>query len=371
MASPRRCETHILPRRKKNTQPERLKKKNWYCYIQVVIVRFRLRQDHGGIFTALWNRMPVGRSLWSASASLPIPDGSATWPTCQRTTRVHSSVEHSRYYLLCLSISRLIFFCMNSSLACADILIPPPNPPPTYLSQRTHQKLVQSFPLPLLPFPHPALITKDTVIIAGGSEGQKEGTRLQKHKPRQMNVYPHKWALAHNYEARQRHLVNSSDGFDGLRVYFPLSATCCCVCERSWLRRWTDWGGILCVAAGSRGSALQSLPSHHILKSFSSQVLGKALLIHAVLSGQSWHMWGEQLCGLASLTLFCSSAWMLLKRKKKKTVFIPFSVSPSQSSVLLQDFCIFGSRLKHCFINPLEFWSKQLFFFLLILILSV
>lgn len=263
--------------------------------------------------------MPVGRSLRSASASLPIPDGSATWPTCQRTTRVHLSVEHSRYYLLCLSVSRFIFFRMNSSLACADILIPPPNPPPppTYLSQRTHQKLVQSFPLPLLPFPHPTLITKDMVIIAGGSEGQKEGTCLQntnrgKHH---LNVYPHKWALGHNYEACYWHLVNSSDGFDGLRVYFPLSATCC-VCKRSWLHRWTDWGGILCVAAGSRGSALQSLPSHHILKSFSSQVLGKALLIHAVLSGQSWHMCGEQLCGLASLTLFCSPASMLLKKEK-------------------------------------------------------
>lgn len=63
-------------------------------------------------------------------------------------------------FALFLPISCLIFFCMNSSLACSDILIPQPNLPhpnhththTTYLSPRTHQKLVQSF-LPSHYFP--------------------------------------------------------------------------------------------------------------------------------------------------------------------------------------------------------------------------
>lgn len=54
------------------------------------------------------------------------------------------------------------------------------------------------------------------------------------------------------------------------------------------------------------GSTLQSLPSYRILKKAFHPRCSEALLIHVVLSGQSWHVCDEQLCGLASLTLFCS-----------------------------------------------------------------
>lgn len=82
--------------------------------------------------------------------------------------------------------SRAFLSRMGSSLASADILIPPSNPPNIlYLSLRTHQKLVQRFPPPAASL-FPALITRDTLLIAEGNEGQREDgphRRLLKKAP--------------------------------------------------------------------------------------------------------------------------------------------------------------------------------------------
>lgn len=187
-----------------------------------------------------------------------------------------------------------------------------------------------------------------------GQRRAKGGHMFAKHK-HHLNVCPHKWASGHNYEARYRHLVDSSDGCDGLSASLPLSL----LFLRPFLaapadrlrgdivrRSWVTWG------------LIAKSPFSSYIKKLFIPGAQKALLIHAVLSGQSWHMWDEQLCGLASLTLFCC---LLECRLKKKDCFHSFlSVQLSQSSVL-KNFCIFGSSLKPCFINPLESWSKQLF----------
>lgn len=98
----------------------------------------------------------------------------------------------SHYYLLCLSISGLIFFCMNSSLACADILIPPPNPPQHIYLRELIKSLSSHFPSHCVPsyFPFSSLITKDMVIIAGGGKGQKEVNVFAKYKPRSSACLP-------------------------------------------------------------------------------------------------------------------------------------------------------------------------------------
>lgn len=210
--------------------------------------------------------------------------------------------------------------------------------PPTYLSLRTHQKLVQSVPLPLLrcllsspPPPH-SLITKDMVIIAEGGEGQREGTCLQTCR-----------AQSRTTSGCSRSVIDTSDWQQAcliLRVSLRLRASLARPGRQTW-------GEILCAAAGSRGSTLQSLPSHHILRSFSSQVLRSFLLIHTVLSGRkAGTREMSSFVGLASLTLFSVA---LLRVPGTNDCCRPCLAEPAP---------FFFSHL-HCFVHPPEFWSKQ------------
>lgn len=92
--------------------------------------------------------------------SLPVPDGSAAGPTCQKTTRAHLCVE-LLVIIICSVPPYLLFnfFLHEQQLSMlwhfnSTAKSPPPQPHThtTYLSPRTHQKLVQSF-LPSHYFP--------------------------------------------------------------------------------------------------------------------------------------------------------------------------------------------------------------------------
>lgn len=154
---------------------------------------------------------------------LPIPDGSATWPTCQRTARVHLSVD-----LLIIICSLPLYLLFNFFLHEQQLSMhwhfnsTTKSPQHIYLRELI-KSLSGGFPSHCFPafFPSlsPSLITKDMVIIAGGGKGQKEGTCLQTWTnmsstnwgTRHLNVYPVKWASGHNSEVRYWHLVNSSE----------------------------------------------------------------------------------------------------------------------------------------------------------------
>lgn len=215
---------------------------------------------------------------------------------------------------------------MNSSLACTDILIPPPNPPQHIYLRELIKSLSSHFPSRCSSSSPSRFNKQGHRNNCRGQRRAKGGHMFAKHK-HHLNVCPHKWASGHNYEARYRHLVDSSDGCDGLSASLPLSL----LFLRPFLaapadrlrgdivrRSWVTWG------------LIAKSPFSSYIKKLFIPGAQKALLIHAVLSGQSWHMWDEQLCGLASLTLFCC---LLECRLKKKTVFIPFYLSNWASRV--------------------------------------
>ncbi len=143
---------------------------------------------------------------------LPIPDGSATWPTCQRTTRVHLSVE--LLIIICSLPPYLLFnfFLHEQQLSMRWHFNSTTKSPQHIYLRELIKSLSSRFPSHCFPayFPFPSLITKDMVIIAGGGKGQKEGTCLQSTNrgKRHLNVYPDKWALGHNSEVCHWHLVN-------------------------------------------------------------------------------------------------------------------------------------------------------------------
>lgn len=128
--------------------------------------------------------------------------------------------------------------------------------PPTYLSQRTHQKLVQSFPLPLRPFLLPFLLFNNQGHghNCRGRQRAKGGERVCKVQTEVICMFtPLKWTPGLNSEVCYWHLVNSSELPRLILTvrsayFFPPSASCC-VYRRSWLCQWTDWGGILCVCS--------------------------------------------------------------------------------------------------------------------------
>lgn len=98
-----------------------------------------------------------------------------------RPPPVHSYVVLVTICTFSPSLSLSLFFCMNSSLACADILIPPPNPPNIFIGvNSSNTRAVLLFPLPPLPAPFPfaPLIAEVMVIIARQSKGQKDDARL-------------------------------------------------------------------------------------------------------------------------------------------------------------------------------------------------
>lgn len=115
----------------------------------------------------------------------------------------------------------------------------------------------------------------------------------------------------------------------------------------------------MCVAAGSRGSTLQSLPSHHILKSFSSQVLGSFTNSCCFIRAKLAHVRRTALW----ISIFNTILFACLNAGKNDCFHSFLCLSNQASGV--QNFSMFGlgSRVEHCFINPLEFWSKQLLFF--------
>lgn len=122
-------------------------------------------------------------------------------------------------------------------------------------------------------------------------------------------------------------------------------------------------GGILCVAAGSRGTTLQSLPSHHILKSFSSQVLGSFTNSCCFIRAKLAHVrWTALWISIFNTVLFdCLNAG-----KKKRDCFHSFLCLSNQASQVcckILTILGLGSRVEHCFIHPLWILVKTTFLF--------
>lgn len=232
--------------------------------------------------------MPAGRSRRGTSVSAHTSAACQSLMDQQHDQHARGPPEStclrssSLLFALPLSISRLIFFCMNSSLACADILIPPPNPPPTYLSQRTHQKLVQSFPLPLRPclLPFPLFNNRGHGHNCGGRQrAKRRRTCLRSTNRGHLHVYPplsgRRDLILSSVIDTLLTQVSRRVRFRQFRVrIFPLRARVAVSTGALGSAGGQTEGGYCAFAARSRGSTLQSLPSHHILKSFSSQVLG-------------------------------------------------------------------------------------------------
>lgn len=189
---------------------------------------------------------------------LPIPDGSATWLTCQRTTRVHLSTE--LLISICCVPSYLLFnffFLHEQQLSMLwHFNSTTKSPPNIFISENSSKACPVSSPptASLLTPLSPPLITKDMVIIAGGGKGQKEGACLQTRAnmssinrgKRHVNFHPDKWVLGCNFEVCHQHLVDWSVGrhvwFWQFGCTFPFSVSCR-VYKHSWLHRWTDWDG--------------------------------------------------------------------------------------------------------------------------------
>lgn len=76
-----------------------------------------------------------------------------------------------------------LFFCMNSSLACTDILIPPPNPPQHIYLRELIKSWSSHFPSHCSPRPH--FNNQGHSNNCRGQGRAKGGHIFAKHKPRQ------------------------------------------------------------------------------------------------------------------------------------------------------------------------------------------
>lgn len=136
---------HILPRRQEGARTQAGRCSGKLLVLQTGCHR---RSHHGptaALFAALGRRVSEGPTMRAAGVPSVVREEHRSPPLVY----AGSSPPFSFIYPPTPALS----LCMSSGLACADILIPPPNPPTvTYLSERTHQKLVRSFPFPPLPF---------------------------------------------------------------------------------------------------------------------------------------------------------------------------------------------------------------------------
>lgn len=131
--------------------------------------------------------------------SLPVPDGSAAGPTCQKTTRAHLCVE-LLVIIICSVPPYLMFnfFLHEQQLSMlwhfnSTAKSPPPQPHTHTHTQHIYlleliKSLSSLFSPPTTSHPtslSPFLITKDTVIIAGwgggGGRGQKRRAHVCRH----------------------------------------------------------------------------------------------------------------------------------------------------------------------------------------------
>lgn len=186
---------------------------------------------------------------------------------------------------------------------------------------------------------------------------------------RHPNVYPHKWMPGCNSEVRYWHLINSSEPARlilpaWMLIFFLPFAPVVSVVSIKVLGSagGQTERGILCVAAGSRGTTLQCLPSHHILKSFSSQVLGSftnsCCFIRAKLAHVRWTaLW---------ISIFNTVLFDCLNAGKKNDCFHSFLCLSNQASQVcckILTILGLGSRVEHCFIHPLWILVKTTFLF--------
>lgn len=256
----------------------------------------------------------------------------------------------SNFYLLSLSPVWVVFFffplfCMNSSLACSDILIPPPNlslsPPQHIYLWELIKSLSSQFPSHCFaayfpPPPPPTLFNNQG--HGNNCRGRWRAKGGDVFADMSSTKSHHIWMFALCY----RHLRLTTGVFDS--ACFPPSPSVLGSARPTDVR-----GDIVRCSWVAREHVAKSPVSSHIKELFIPGAPELFTNSYCFIRAESWHTWDEQLCGISiSNTVFgrpSPGSWYKrllssVSRRASPIFFFPSSLFRSPAWILVKTTCV-------------------------------